>query len=83
MIENLISELGPRQCFNNPVVTVHEDAKSIEIMLEDVVYYAEWIEGEGGDISLYRAVDDNRVVGAWFPLRVYNGKICTDIITFP
>lgn len=40
----------------------------VEVALEDVSCYHEWIPGEGGDISLWHANDSTkRVVGATLP----------------
>ena len=46
----------------------------VDVFLEDVPFFAEWLKGERADISILRAVDDNRVVGAHLPLRNFNGK---------
>lgn len=51
--------------------------RCVSIMTEDVAFYAEWIKGEGGDISLYRALDDNRLIGALLPLRNWSGVFRT------
>ena len=64
----------------HPHAIVDSKNKCISIYLEDCSYYGEWIKGEGGDIAIYRANDDERVVGAHFPLRVWNGKFPVDII---
>jgi len=61
-------------------VLVQPEVKTLEIMLEDTPYYAEWIKGEGADISIYRAIDNDRVVGALLPLRNFNGKLPVEII---
>lgn len=59
----------------HPCVMVDPENKCVEIVLEDVSYYAEWIKGEGADIAIYHAISpDNRVVGAFLPLRVWKGK---------
>lgn len=51
-------------------IRVSEQDGAIEILLEPgESYYGEWIKGEGGDIDLYRSREDNRVVGAYLPLR--------------
>lgn len=41
----------------------------VEVALEDVACYHEWLKGEGADISIWRACGDNRVVGATLPYR--------------
>ena len=58
-----------------PHVTIDVENKRLTIFLEDCSFYAEWIDGEDGDIAIYRAVDDGRVVGAFLPLRKWNGKL--------
>lgn len=50
-----------------PDINIREDINRCEIILEDVSYYGEWIKGEAGDIALYRAIDDDRIVGAFLP----------------
>ncbi len=64
-----------------PHVTVDVENKAINILLEDVSYYADWINSEGADFALYRANDGNRVVGARLPLRKWNGKLPVEILT--
>jgi tetrahydromethanopterin S-methyltransferase subunit F len=74
-LEDFLKELkfkGPREF--HPGVVVDPENKRIDIYLEDVSYHSEWIKGEGGDIGLYRAMDDNRVIGAALPLNVWKGK---------
>lgn len=58
----------------HPGAMVDVDNRRVEILLEDVAYYAEWIKGEGADISIYRAMDDNRVIGGVFELREWKGQ---------
>ena len=50
-------------------VWVRPEFGIVEIALEDVSYHVEWIKGEGADIGIWRAQDDDRVVGATLPLR--------------
>lgn len=65
----------------NPFVIVDPENKYVEIVLEDVSYHAEWIKGEGADIAIYHALSpDNRVVGAFLPLRVWKGKFPVEIL---
>lgn len=52
-----------------PSMFLNEDGKCWEIYLEDVPHHHEWIKGEGADISLWRAMDDNRIVGATLPYK--------------
>jgi hypothetical protein len=56
-------EFGPLQPFT-PHAFIDRENRCIEIVLEDVSSYNEWIKGEGADISLIRAMDGDRVVGA-------------------
>lgn len=43
--------------------------KFVELLLDtDLSTIAEWIPGEGGDISLIRCRETNRVVGVHLPL---------------
>jgi len=72
-------ELGKLKEFQ-PYVLIDSESKHIQIFLEDCPFYAEWIKGEGGDISLYRALDGDRVVGAMLPLRKWNGRLPVEII---
>jgi len=51
-----------------PHLFVNEAGRCVEVFLEDVPFYGEWIRGEGADICLHRAQDDNRIVGATLPL---------------
>ena len=79
-VEELLGkEFGKLNKFQ-PHAVVNTIGNCLEVVLEDCAYYAEWIKGEGGDISLYRAMDDNRVIGALLPLRNWNGKFPIDII---
>lgn len=64
----------------HPNVLVDTENKFVQIFLEDCSFYAEWIKGEGADIAIYRANDDNRVVGAMLPLRIWKGQLPVDII---
>ncbi len=50
-----------------PLTYVSDDVDRVTIILEDVPHYGEWIKGEDGDVALYRAMDDNRIVGAFLP----------------
>lgn len=63
---------GPREF--HPSVHVDVENKRVEIYLEDVSFYSEWIKGEGADIGIYKAMDNNRVVGAALPLNIWKGK---------
>lgn len=54
---------------DSTVIRVSEEGHSITIHLEpNVQEYGDWINGEGADICLLRARDDDRVVGACLPL---------------
>jgi hypothetical protein len=55
----------------------------VEIALEDVPCHHEWIKGEGADMSIWRALDDDRVVGATLPLRVGPKADVEPILLFP
>lgn len=61
-------------------VLVHPEHGTIEIILEDVSCHHEWIHGEGANISIHRAMGDNRVVGATLPLRNWKGYLPVDIL---
>lgn len=61
-------------------VFVHPECGTIDIVLEDVSCHHEWIHGEGADISIWRAMTDNRVVGATLPLRNWKGSLPVDIL---
>ena len=71
-------KFGPQQPFQ-PNVWIRADIGVIDITLEDVACYHEWIKGEGADISIWRAMNDNRVVGATLPLRNWKGTLPVDI----
>ena len=50
-------------------IYVHRDGKAIDVSLDThEAFYSDWIKGEGGDISLYRSQETNKVVGAFVPL---------------
>lgn len=52
-------------------VRVDELGKGVDINLDTSrMYNGEWIEGEGGDICLYRDRETNKVIGAYLPLMV-------------
>lgn len=55
---------------NLPSMFVNEAVGRVTIILENVPHYGEWIKGEAGDITLYRATDDHRIVGAFLPFKV-------------
>jgi hypothetical protein len=63
-----------------PNVLVDPENKRASVFLEDVPYYGEWIKGEDGDIVLYRAQEDDRVIGAFLPLRKWDGVFPVSII---
>jgi hypothetical protein len=63
-----------------PSIEIIPEVKRLRIIMESVPCYNEWIKGEDGDISISRANDDGRVVAAFLPLRVWNGKFPVDII---
>jgi hypothetical protein len=71
--EFLLGEFGKPRKFK-PHVVMDIDNQCIHINLEDCESYSEWIKGEGGDITLQRAMNDNRVIGALLPLRKWKGK---------
>jgi hypothetical protein len=49
-------------------IYVSNEGKAIDISLDTSQdTYSEWIEGEGGDISLTRRMDTNKVAGAHLP----------------
>lgn len=58
-----------------PNILIQPNVGTIEIVLEDVSCYHEWINKEGADISIWRAMDDDRVVGATLPIRKWNGSM--------
>jgi len=58
-----------------PHIWVQPEHGIIEVVLEGVACYHEWITKEGGDMSVWRAMDDDRVVGATLPLRSWNGYL--------
>jgi hypothetical protein len=60
-------------------VFVDVENEAVEMVLEDTEYYAEWIEGEGADIALFKAYDDNRVIGVRLPLRKWSGNLSVEI----
>lgn len=60
------------ECENAPPamsLLIDEEIDSVELVLDTQrSYYGDWIEGEGGDICLYRDQDTNKVLGCRFPL---------------
>ncbi len=60
--------LGPPRPFR-PVVWVNKDGGLVELYLEDVPCYHEWIAGERADASIIRAMDDHRVIGVCLDAR--------------
>jgi hypothetical protein len=58
-----------------PHIVVDVDNKCMHVNLEDCESVSEWIQHEGADMVLRRALDDNRVVGALLPMRNWNGKL--------
>jgi hypothetical protein len=72
-LEQLMKQLAKRKRKFHPSVWVQPKHGLIEICLEDVACYHEWIRGEGADISIWRAMKDKRVVGVTLPLRKWEG----------
>lgn len=52
-----------------PCVWVNKEGGLIELYLEDVPCYHEWITGERADASIIRAMDDQRVIGVCLDAR--------------
>lgn len=75
-VNRFMEELKPLHA-NSIKILANEHGQCVEIMTEDVPYYAEWIKGEGADIALYRAIDNHRLIGALLPLRNWDGTIIT------
>jgi len=64
-------------------LVINTIGQCIELCIDpDEACYHEWIQGEGADISIWRAFSDNRVVGVTLPLKNWDGKstIHVDII---
>jgi hypothetical protein len=51
-----------------PSVMVRQTYGIIDIMLEDVEFYCDWISGGDAMSAIRRAVDDHRIVGAILPV---------------
>lgn len=49
--------------------------RCVDITVEDVPYYGQWIQGEGADICLLRSQGDGRLIGITLPLYKWNGNI--------
>lgn len=79
MREMLEKEIGPLRPFQQHIL-VKPEFGTVDIALEDVPCYHEWIKGEGADISVWRAMDGNRVVGATLPLRAWNSSLPVEVI---
>jgi hypothetical protein len=79
MEEFMKREFGPIKPFT-PHAFIDRENRCIEIVLEDVSSYNEWIKGEGADISLIRAMDGDRVVGARLPLKLTVNNFPVDIV---
>lgn len=75
----LEAEFGKPKGFQ-PHVLADVANQRLTIFLEDCSYYAQWIRGEDGDVAIYRANDDNRVVGAFLPLRKWNGQLPVEVL---
>jgi hypothetical protein len=69
----------PAQPFTASVVVDVENQR-ISIYTEDVPCYHEWIAGEDSDITISRAFDDHRVVGAFLPLRKWTGELPVTVL---
>lgn len=56
-------------------LSVSEDGQSVTLVLDtSVPTYSQWIDGEGGDICLFRCRETDKVVGSRLPLM--NRKLC-------
>lgn len=66
----------------HPCVNIDAENKAISIWLEAVPEYGDWIQHEGADMCLYRAIDDHRVVGARLPLRHFDGSFSVHGLPF-
>ncbi len=72
-LEKFMADIAKQPRKFHPSVWVRPEEGLIEICLEDVACHHEWIEGEGADISIWRANGDWRVVGVTLPLRKWAG----------
>ena len=63
-----------------PTVMVDNEHQAIEMFLENVSYYGDWIEGEGADICLYRSVDGDHLIGCRLPLTKFIGSFNISMI---
>ena len=62
-------------------IYVSRDGNALDICLDTSVnYYGDWIKGEGGDISLYRDQENDKVAGAHLPLHAQKLVIAGDNI---
>lgn len=75
---NCKADMPPVKKTNTIMVLTSNEGQCVTILTEAVATHAEWIKGEGADICLYRALDDNRLVGALLPLRNWNGQIVAE-----
>lgn len=65
-LEEMYNEREYESCMS---LYVDEYGKSVELLLDtSITTYAEWIPGEGGDISLIRCQETKKVVGVYLPL---------------
>lgn len=70
-IDSAIEESRKRtEHLAKPIASVcfSKEGYSLEVTLDNTKsYYGDWIKGEGGDISLYRDQETDKVVGAHLP----------------
>lgn len=78
-LEKFLKDLGSLKNFQQHVVVDTKNA-AVEVWLEDCSYHADWIAGEGADIAIFRANQDDRVIGVRLPLRNWNGKLPVDVL---
>ena len=63
-LKTLAEECGPLGPFVPGTVVYGEFNESANVILEDVPYYAEWINnGKANQLHIYYADDDDRIVG--------------------
>lgn len=67
-VEKALTEIFGKPRKFKPYVSVNKRGNTLEVYLEEVNCYHDWIEGEGADISIIRANDDDRAIGVILPL---------------
>lgn len=59
---------------NKIAVIKDEENGIVQLFTEDVSSYSRWLKGEDATTCIYRAMDDDRIVGVCLPIKIKEKK---------